>query len=67
MLCLINRERAESGENPLMVNAELEQAAEGHSSELIADDYFAHVSPSGLTPVDRICDTGYIPDPSSAT
>ena len=33
------------------------------ASELIAEDYFAHVSPSGETPVDRIRDTGYIPSP----
>jgi uncharacterized protein YkwD len=64
VLCLINRKRAESSESPLKLNAELEQAAEGHCQELIADDYFAHVSPSGETPVDRIRDTGYIPSPS---
>ena len=37
-------------------------AAEGHCAELVADDYFAHVSPSGETPVDRIKATGYIPN-----
>jgi len=61
ILCLINRKRAESDEAPLQPNRELEQAAEGHCQELIADDYFAHVSPSGETPVQRIRDTGYIP------
>jgi uncharacterized protein YkwD len=64
VLCLINRKRAENGENPLTPNPELEQAAEGHCQEMIADDYFAHVSPSGETPVDRIRDAGYIPSPS---
>ncbi len=64
VLCLINRKRAENGESPLTSNPELEQAAEGHCHELIADDYFAHVSPSGETPVDRIRTTGYIPSPS---
>ncbi len=64
VLCLINRKRAENGEGPLLANAQLEQAAEGHAQELIADDYFAHVSPSGETPVDRIRDTGYIPSAS---
>ena len=63
VLCLINRKRAEYGESPLVADSELEQAAEGHCQELIADDYFAHVSPSGETPVDRIRDTGYIPSP----
>jgi uncharacterized protein YkwD len=64
VLCLINRKRAENGENPLVLSAQLEEAAEGHCQELIADDYFAHVSPTGETPVDRIRETGYIPAPS---
>jgi uncharacterized protein YkwD len=63
VLCLINRKRAENGESPLTSNPQLEQAAEGHCQELVADDYFAHVSPSGETPVDRIRTTGYIPSP----
>jgi uncharacterized protein YkwD len=64
VLCLINRKRAENNESPLQANQQLEQAAEGHCAELIAEDYFAHVSPSGETPVDRIRETGYIPSPS---
>lgn len=61
VLCLINRKRAENGETPLVPDAQLEQAAEGHCQEMVADDYFAHVAPSGETPVERIRDTGYIP------
>jgi len=64
VLCLINRKRAEDSESPLVASPELEHAAESHCEELIADDYFAHVSPSGETPVDRIRNTGYIPGPS---
>jgi uncharacterized protein YkwD len=64
VLCLINRKRAENSESPLEISPKLQQAAEGHCEELIADDYFAHVSPSGETPVDRIRDTGYIPSAS---
>jgi len=63
VLCLINQKRAQNGEAPLALNNELAEAAEGHSQELISADYFAHVSPSGLTPVDRIRETGYIPGP----
>lgn len=63
ILCLINQKRAENGVLPLIANAELEQAAESHCQELIADNYFAHVSPAGETPVDRIRGTGYIPNP----
>jgi uncharacterized protein YkwD len=64
VLCLINRVRAEHNLEPLAVNSKLEAAAEGHCSELISADYFAHVSPGGETPVDRIKATGYIPGPS---
>jgi uncharacterized protein YkwD len=60
-LCLVNQERARNGELPLQPNAQLEQAAQGHSEEMISDDYFAHVAPSGLTPVQRVVATGYVP------
>ena len=62
-LCLVNQERARNGELPLQPNAQLEQAAQGHSEEMISDDYFAHVAPSGLTPVQRVVATGYVPNP----
>jgi uncharacterized protein YkwD len=61
VMCLINRVRAEHNEPPLKSNPDLERAADEHSRELVELDYFAHVSPSGLTPVDRIRETGYIP------
>ncbi len=61
-LCLVNQERARNGELPLRPNAQLEQAAQGHSEEMVADDYFAHVAPSGLTPVARVEETGYLPN-----
>jgi uncharacterized protein YkwD len=63
VLCLVNRERATNGEQPLRINAELQSAAESHSEECVRDDYFAHISPSGETPVDRIRATGYVPSP----
>jgi uncharacterized protein YkwD len=60
VLCLINTERAKNGEGPLKADAQLEQAAASHGQEMISSDYFEHVSPSGLTPVERIRTTGYI-------
>ena len=63
VLCLINHQRAQNGEMPLTVDARLQSVAQSHVEELIADDYFAHVSPSGVTPVDRMRATGYIPGP----
>jgi uncharacterized protein YkwD len=65
VLCLVNRERAVHGEAPLRLSPRLQEAAEGHCRELIADDYFAHVSPAGFTPVQRIRATGYIPGPDA--
>lgn len=61
-LCLINQERARHDERPLRTNRRLEEAAQGHSEEMIADDYFAHVAPDGMTPVQRIEATQYIPN-----
>jgi uncharacterized protein YkwD len=63
VLCLINEERAQNGREPLVPNTHLEEAAESHGREMIADNYFAHVSPAGMTPVDRVRRAGYIPSP----
>ena len=65
VLCLVNRKRAQSGESPLKLNPQLQQSAEAHAAELIAADYFAHVSPSGETPVERDREAGYLSDPSA--
>jgi uncharacterized protein YkwD len=64
VLCLINRERAENGEVPLVRNLQLEQAAEAHDRDMVEADYFQHVSPSGTTPADRVRAAGYIPGPT---
>jgi len=63
VLCLINHQRAQNGELPLAVDSRLQSAAESHDEELLSANYFAHVAPSGVTPVDRIRSTGYIPGP----
>jgi uncharacterized protein YkwD len=62
-LCLINRERAAHGERPLVTNAHLEAAAQGHSNSMIADDYFEHIGPNGQTPVGRARAAGYLSSP----
>jgi len=62
ILCLINTERAQNGEEPLGADPHLQQAAESHGREMLLVDYFDHVSPSGLTPVARIRSTGYVPN-----
>jgi uncharacterized protein YkwD len=62
-LCLVNQERARNGELPLQVSDRLEEAAQSHSDEMVSENYFAHIAPSGLTPATRVQDTGYIPNP----
>jgi uncharacterized protein YkwD len=61
-LCLVNQERARHGEQPLQPNGQLAEAAQGHSEEMVSEDYFAHVAPSGETPVGRVEATGYLPN-----
>jgi uncharacterized protein YkwD len=62
-LCLVNQERARNDELPLQPNTQLEQAAQGHSEDMVSEDYFEHIAPDGETPVDRVQATGYIPSP----
>jgi uncharacterized protein YkwD len=57
--CLINEQRAVHGVGPVQTNADLRQAALGHSSEMVSQGYFEHTSPAGVTFVDRIEATGY--------
>jgi uncharacterized protein YkwD len=59
-LCLVNRERAANGEGALQPNAQLQQAAQGHSESMAQEDYFEHTSPNGDTPLSRMRAAGYI-------
>jgi uncharacterized protein YkwD len=63
-LCLINQERAQHNELPLNPDRRLEAAAESHNADMMGNDYFEHVSPSGVTPVDRARTAGYLPNES---
>jgi uncharacterized protein YkwD len=59
-LCLINRERLTHGERPLQLDGRLERAAQGHTEEMVAQDYFSHYAPSGEGPASRMRAAGYI-------
>jgi uncharacterized protein YkwD len=59
VLCLHNGERAARGLPSLTENAKLRVAAEGHSQDMVAAQYFAHESPGGADMVDRILRAGY--------
>src|SRR5271155_7772 len=62
-LCLINRERTAHGERPLRANHRLTRAAQAHSHNMAARDYFEHDGaggPGGGTPLTRLRASGYI-------
>lgn len=59
-LCLVNRERLSHGEGALQPNARLQAAAQGHSEDMSAGDYFEHDGRGGSTPLSRMRAAGYI-------
>lgn len=54
MLDLVNQERRAAGLSPLEPDPELTEVARKHSADMFARGYFAHDSPEGLTPFDRM-------------
>jgi uncharacterized protein YkwD len=54
MLDMVNAERAAAGLQPLAPDPELTEVARAHSTDMFARGYFAHVSPDGLDPFDRM-------------
>ena len=56
MLDLVNQERVAEGLNPLAPDPELTEVARRHSADMFARGYFAHDTPEGLTPFDRMRD-----------
>jgi uncharacterized protein YkwD len=63
-LCLINQERARNGVGPLVPDGRLAQAAQAHSEDMLARDYFDHVAPDGETPLQRLLACGYLESPN---
>jgi uncharacterized protein YkwD len=58
--CLVNAERAARGLRPLKLSTDLTQAATTHAQDMVKETYFAHVSPTGQTLVDRLQQVGYL-------
>lgn len=54
MLDLVNQERARAGLRPLVADQELTEVARQHSTDMFARGYFAHDTPEGLSPFDRM-------------
>jgi uncharacterized protein YkwD len=56
---LVNAEREAAGCGPLAVNDALTAAAQGHSDDMAANDYFSHTSLDGATASDRAEAAGF--------
>ncbi|TXS22836.1 CAP domain-containing protein [Streptomyces sp. ms191] len=59
VISLVNAERAKAGCSPLTVNSQLTRAAQAHSDDMAARDFFDHTNPDGKGPGDRVTATGY--------
>jgi uncharacterized protein YkwD len=59
-LCLLDNERAAAGLHPVVETPGLTQPSAAYSARMVAEDFFAHVSPDGGTLVDRLTAAGYI-------
>ena len=56
---LTNDERKKIGASTLTVNSKLTQAAQQKGQDMLANQYFAHISPSGVTPWFWMKKSGY--------
>ncbi|MEU5539745.1 sigma-70 family RNA polymerase sigma factor [Streptomyces sp. NPDC020362] len=59
VVALVNKERAATGCGPLAENAQLDKAAQGHSDDMAARNFFDHTNPDGADPGQRITAAGY--------
>ncbi|MFJ6655247.1 sigma-70 family RNA polymerase sigma factor [Streptomyces sp. NPDC091377] len=59
VLELVNAERAEAGCSPVRQNGTLATAAQRHSADMAARDFFDHTNPDGADPGDRMTAAGY--------
>jgi uncharacterized protein YkwD len=60
LICLHNEERRKADVAVLRSDARLTAAAEGHANDMVANVYFAHDTPTGVDPFDRMRREGYI-------
>ncbi|MFF3501938.1 sigma-70 family RNA polymerase sigma factor [Streptomyces sp. NPDC003247] len=59
VIALVNKERADAGCDPVSENSKLRAAAQGHSDDMAARDFFDHTNPDGDGPGERITAAGY--------
>jgi len=58
-LCLLNRERSQRGLSRLRTEQHLERAAQNHSEDMGERYFYAHESPDGHGPTERLAAAGY--------
>lgn len=56
---MVNTERARQGCKPVTVNAKLQAAAQAHSDDMAARNYYEHDTPEGVGPGARMTSAGY--------
>ncbi|WP_162257928.1 CAP domain-containing protein, partial [Kitasatospora sp. Root107] len=59
VLDLVNTERSQNGCGPVKANSKLQAAAQGHSEDMAARNFFDHTNPDGKGPQPRIEAAGY--------
>ncbi len=59
-LCLVNGIRSAHGLVALAPNSALQSVAQRYAQQLVAENFFSHVSPAGATPLTRILASGYL-------
>ncbi len=59
LISLTNQARQAQGLNTLVVNSKLTSAAQSKAQDMLKNNYFAHISPAGITPWKWIRDSGY--------
>jgi uncharacterized protein YkwD len=62
VVCLVNAERAAHGLGALRRARPLATAARTHAADMVSRGYFAHETPEGSTPAERIARTGWTPE-----
>jgi uncharacterized protein YkwD len=58
MLELVNRDRRVAGLPPLGADPALAAVARAHSRDMLENDFFAHISPTTGSPLDRVTRAG---------
>lgn len=56
MLALLNKERAKQGLRELVPDEKLREAARLHAKDMLARGYFAHITPEGKDPFERLAE-----------